>query len=126
MQYACVNLKKSRPSIYGNSFVVAFIHIATFALGVTLIGMYIMKMIDKHTSATIMEWLGGIKPITKTNGLSGCQLKLAEQQQVMMSNVLSHLYLATGILMLFINRLTAMIGRRNVFLMEFVEVLDDK
>lgn len=117
-------LEKMRPSIYGNSIVMLLLQFITFALAIFLIGMFIMKKVDPTTAPFIIEWLGGIDPAMNEPELADCREHLIKQQETVMSNVLSNLYLATGLLMAFINRLTVMVGRRNVFLMQFVEILD--
>jgi MFS family permease len=120
-------LEKNRPNIYGNTVVVGLIQLSTFILSILLLAMYVMKKIDSHTAPFLIEWLGGISTsIEKVSTPTECQSVIEEQQQLLMSNVLSQLYLAMGLLMLFINRLTRMIGRRNAFLMDFVEILEEE
>ncbi|MDH4471086.1 MAG: hypothetical protein QE487_00680 [Fluviicola sp.] len=119
-------LEKNRPSIYGNSFVVGLIYIATFVLSILLLTMYVMNKIEYQFAQDIIEWLGGIKPLPESLKAIDCKDALSKQQQSLMSNVLSQLYLVIGLLMLFINRLTRMIGRRNAFLMDFVEILEEE
>jgi MFS family permease len=119
-------LEKMRPSIYGNSIMMGLLRLATLILGVFLIGMFVLKKIDNSTAPFIIEWLGGNIQNKVSELGEPCITKLHEQQTQIMANVLSNLYLATGILMLFISRLTVMVGRRNAFLMDFVEILDQK
>jgi hypothetical protein len=119
-------LEKNRPNIYGNSFVVGLIYIATLVLSILLLSMYVMNKVEHQFAQDVIEWLGGIRPLPANLNAENCREALGVQQQTLMSNVLSQLYLVIGLLMLFINRLTKMIGRRNAFLMDFVEILEEE
>lgn len=119
-------LEKNRPSIYGNSFVVGLIQLSTFILSILLLAMYVMKKIDSHTAPFLIEWLGGVSFPYDPSLSDVCKTAIKTREELLMSNVLSQLYLVIGLLMLFINRLTRMIGRRNAFLMDFVEILEEE
>lgn len=119
-------LEKNRPSIYGNSFIILLIHFSTLILGIALLVMFVAHFIDKNTSGTIIKWLGGGYLDPKITVDSDCLTDLIHHQEELMTNVLLQLYLAGGLILLFINRLTYMIGRRNAFLMDFVEILEEE
>jgi hypothetical protein len=119
-------LEKNRPSIYGNSFFIVLVHYFTLILGIALLVMFAAHFIDKNTSEVIIEWLGGDR-LAPTNTVdSDCLADVISHQEELMTNVLLQLYLAGGLILLFINRLTNMIGRRNAFLMDFVEILEEE
>lgn len=118
-------LEKNRPSIYGNSFFIGLLQLGTFVFSIVLLTMYVMQKIDENTANYVIKWLeGGSLPFDQSLS-EECKMAIETREKTLMSNVLSQLYLATGLLMLFIHRLTRMIGRRNVFLMDFVEILEE-
>lgn len=115
-------LEKMRPSIYTHSVFIGLLQLSSFILGFALIVLFFAQKLDFILSEPIVHYLSG----AETTKIDAMNQQEPESYLFVKDIVLPKLYLISGFILLFINRLTAMVNRRNGFLMQFVDILDPK